>query len=301
MAILSALVCTCNRPRELVITVRSLLASDIAELELLIVDQSDAPISGASFDELRSDPRLRYIRSRTRGKGAALNEGLRQARGDVVICTDDDCEAAPDWLASMGSVFEEEPSAALAFCNVVAPPYDKAAGYVPTYEKPRRVLRSVSDLCAGRGIGAGMAVRRSVALEIGGFDESLGPGARFPAAEDLDFALRLLLRGWHVYDTGDRPIVHHGFRTHAQSRAHAKRDFIGLGAVCAKPLRAGYWNVSVLSAWEFSANALWPPLADLLHLKKPRGLSRIIGFLQGFIEGMQTPVAREALVYAKDG
>ena len=61
----------------------------------------------------RSDRRLRYVRSKTRGKGAALNEGLRLAHGDVLVCTDDDCEAEPGWVGAMATVFEEAPSAAV--------------------------------------------------------------------------------------------------------------------------------------------------------------------------------------------
>jgi len=157
----------------------------------------------------------------------------------------------------------------------------------------------VAALCSGRGLGAGMALRREVALELGGFDEALGPGARFLAAEDMDFAVRALLRGFHVYDTGDRPILHHGFRSFAQGREHARRDFIGLGAACAKPLRARRWNAMVLPAWEFSAHALWPPLADLLHLRRPRGLARISGFVQGFADGLRTPVDPQTVVFVK--
>jgi GT2 family glycosyltransferase len=40
-----------------------------------------------------------------------------------------------------------------------------------------------------------MAVRRSVLEEIGGFDELLGAGGRYRAAEDLDLMDRLVSRG----------------------------------------------------------------------------------------------------------
>ena len=66
-----------------------------------------------------------------------------------------------------------------------------------------------------------MAVRRDVMLELGGFDELFGPGARFMSADDVDVAVRVLLRGWHVYTTGDRRVVHHGFRTLREGRDHA--------------------------------------------------------------------------------
>jgi glycosyltransferase involved in cell wall biosynthesis len=74
--------------------------SDGTYFELLVIDQSDGPESEHALAALRADPRLRYVRSRARGKGAALNEGLQLARGDFIALTDDDCEAPPDWACS---------------------------------------------------------------------------------------------------------------------------------------------------------------------------------------------------------
>src|ERR1700730_17342703 len=113
MAVVSVLVCTSNRPGSLLRTVRSLLASDAAHFELLVIDQSDGPESEQALAAFTSDPRLRYVRSRAQGKGAALNEGLRLARGDIVALTDDDCEAPPDWAAGMAQALEEQPTAAI--------------------------------------------------------------------------------------------------------------------------------------------------------------------------------------------
>ena len=128
MGIVSVLVCTSNRPDSLLRTVRSLLASDGAHFELLVVDQSDGPESEQALAAFTSDPRLRYVRSRAQGKGAALNEGLRLAGGDFVALTDDDCEAPPDWAAGMALALEEQPTAAIVFCNVTAGPHDRTAG-----------------------------------------------------------------------------------------------------------------------------------------------------------------------------
>jgi glycosyltransferase involved in cell wall biosynthesis len=291
----TAIVCTRNRPDDIVRAVRSLLATP-EDFELLVVDQSDGSETEHALADLHDDRRLRYVRSKTRGKGAALNVGLRLACGEVLVCTDDDCEADPGWVSAMATVFEEAPSAAVAFCRVEAPPYDRTAGYVPESTEPRQVLRSVKESLGTRGMGAGMAVRCSVMLELGGFDELLGPGARFLSADDVDVAARLLLRGWHVYTTGDRRILHHGFRTLQEGRAHARRDYVGIGAACAKPIRAGEIRAVRLSLWEFG-HALWPPIADVLHLRRPRGLARITGFISGFAGGMRLPVDRKRLLF----
>lgn len=297
MAMVSALVCTRNRPDSLVCAVRSLLRTETPSFELIVLDQSDGSESEQAILAF-GDRRLRYVRSHARGKGAALNEGLRLAAGAIVVCTDDDCEAPPGWVEAMVRVMEAQPRAAIVFCNVTTPQHDRTAGYIPAYERQSdRRLSSLADARHGIGLGAGMALRRAAILALGGFDETFGPGSRFGSCDDWDLALRALLGGWHVYDTASVSILHHGFRTLAEGRAHALRDWVAIGAVCAKPIRAGHLNAVPFSLWVFSAQALWPPIRDVLRLRKPSGLSRIVGFARGFTAGLRTPVDREPLLF----
>jgi glycosyltransferase involved in cell wall biosynthesis len=298
MTIVSVLVCTRNRPDSLPRAVRSLLVNGEDALELIVIDQSEGPESEQALQGFRVDPRLRYVRAGVRGKGAALNEGLRLARGEIVVCTDDDCEAPPGWPVAMAGMLDRRPTAAVLFCNVTAPDCDWDTGYIPTYVRRRdKVLRSLLATCSGHGMGAGMALRRDVMLALGGFDEQIGPGARFPSGDDWDIAHRALLKGWEVYETADLSILHHGFRTLAEGRDHARRDWLAIGAVCAKPLRAGHLSAVVLALWYFSVHTLWPPFHDVLRLRQPRGRSRIAGFVSGFVQGLRTAVDRETLLF----
>ena len=50
----------------------------------------------------------------------ALNEGLRLARGEIVVCTDDDCEADPGWAAAMARTLAEQPTAAIVLSPAAA-------------------------------------------------------------------------------------------------------------------------------------------------------------------------------------
>ena len=93
---------------------------------------------------LSQDDRLRYVRSKKRGKGAAMNEGLMLGRSEFVVCTDDDCEAPPNWVAGMATILDQHPEVGAVFSNVVAGPHDPSKGYVPTFERTSdRLLRSV--------------------------------------------------------------------------------------------------------------------------------------------------------------
>ena len=273
---------------------RSLL-SEPGAVEFIVIDQSAPAAPGLVEAPLPEDPRLRYFRSATRGKGAALNEGLRLAQGEIVVCTDDDCEAKPGWAQAFAAVLLAEPRGAVAFCNVAAAPFDPALGFIPTFEPKRdRVVRSLA-LLRRPGLGAGMALRRSAVLELGGFDESFGPGSHFPSCDDWDIAVRAVLRGWWLCEVAGISITHHGFRNFLEGREHARRDWTALGAACAKPLLAGYPSAAPLAAWTFLRHAVFPPFSELVRLRRPHGLVRITSFLRGFIEGLRTRVDPKTL------
>jgi glycosyltransferase involved in cell wall biosynthesis len=289
--LVTCVICTRNRPEPLAKVVASLLAGETEPFELLVIDQSDEPQYLRATEVLPRDERVRHVRSEQRGKGKALNEALRLAQGSILVCTDDDCQAPPGWISGMARALESQPTAAIAFCRVLPVPHDRSAGYVPAYElEQSRMLRSITSICGGLGLGAGIALKRDFVRSIGGFDEAFGPGGRFPSADEWDLAMRSLLSGRHVFETADLAIVHDGFRTFEEGRAHARRDWLALGAVCAKPLRAGHWKAAVVPVWLFSTKVVWPPVQDALSLRKPRGGGRMIAFLQGFALGLRREV-----------
>jgi GT2 family glycosyltransferase len=298
MGVVSVLICTRNRPASLLRTVRSLLATEVADYEVIVIDQSDRSELAPTLSDIVRDPRLHYVPVRSRGKGAALNEGFRRARGEIVVLTDDDCEAAPGWAVAMTRMLESQPTAAIAFCNVTAASHDVTAGYIPAFERRQdRLLESIAACRDGLGLGAGMALRRGAVMALGGFDERFGPGAQFASGDDWDICYRVLLSGWHVFETAQLSIVHHGFRTFAEGREHTRRDWISAGAHTAKLLRAVRFRAATIPLRIFFYEALWPPILDLLKFRRPRKLSRVLGFVKGFVEGIRMPVDRKTLLF----
>jgi glycosyltransferase involved in cell wall biosynthesis len=296
--LVSVLVCTKDRPDDVLRAVRSVLASDHTELELIVIDQSEGSETERLLAANCADSRLRYVRSHRRGKGAALNEGLGIASSDVVVCTDDDCEAPCGWVRGMASVMWDRPDVAAVYCNVVAADHDSTEGYIPTYiRQSDRLLESVADARWGLGIGAGMAFRRSAISALGGLDEALGPGARFLACDDWDIGLRSLLRGWSVYHASKVEIVHHGFRSLAEGREHAYRDWLGVGATFGKFVRSGHLSVLLPAAWLFGRYVLIPPMRSLARGQRPRGLVRVLAFARGFVAGLSTRVDRRTMTF----
>lgn len=295
---ITALVCTRNRGESVAATVRALLASAYDCFEVLVVDQSTDDRSERGLDEWRADARLRYVRISSQGKGVALNHGLALAEHDLVAITDDDCEPPPHWLRVMAEQFARDPRVAVAYCQVVPGPHNPRDGFVPAYTRQgEHTLTSVLERRRHRGIGAGMAVRRSHVSALGGFDERLGPGAKFSDYEDVDIAVRALLRGYLVRETDQAAVVHHGFRTWEQGREMARRNYYGIGAGHAKYLKCGRLSPMALALHETFLFILLPAVLDAARLRRPRVLSRARGYLAGFLAGLRHPVDRRAIRY----
>jgi GT2 family glycosyltransferase len=238
------------------------------------------------------------VRTPTKGLGRARNIGLRLARGEFVAFTDDDCSVPTNWLEVIESTFTRHPRVTVIFSNVVAGPHDETAGFIPAYKRRHsKMIRNFWGKCRARGIGASMAVRREATLSIGGFDEVLGVGGFFPSCEDADIAIRALAMGQWVYETAEVAVTHYGFRTWWEGKALGQRDWLGIGASYIKPLRAGHWGILIVILYEILIPCLLEPMKPMLRLRRPRGLGRMVAFLQGFMSGMRYPLDRQHITY----
>jgi glycosyltransferase involved in cell wall biosynthesis len=129
------------------------------------------------------------------GLSGARNTGLRAATQRITAFLDDDAEARPGWLASLvrpysnssvvatgGSVYPQWPGLRPAW---LPPTFDWVVGcsYLGLPDSVRPVRNP---------IGANMSLRTSLALEVGGFDTSVGRvGSRPRGCEETELAIRL--------------------------------------------------------------------------------------------------------------
>lgn len=295
---MTAAICTRNRGAALATAVRSVLASRHPDFQLLIIDQSTDDESRRALEQFGADARLRYVASSEVGVARARNMALREASTEVVVFTDDDCEVHENWLATMQGVFAEHRDVVQAFCSVRPGPHDPTREFIPAYEcSGTRIVRTLIDKCTARGMGAGMALRRDAALAAGGFDEQLGPGSTFPSNEEGDLAVRLIMRGHALCETDRTHVVHHGSRTFTEGRNLSRRDWVGIGAAYAKPLRVGEVGVVPMVLYEFAVKAIGPAVSDLVHLRRPVGLARGAYFLSGFARGLLAPFDGERVLF----
>ena len=93
----SVVVPTRDRPESLRRCLGALRAQDLAELEVIVVDDGSRDRGAVEAALAGAAPGVRLLRTPGRGPAAARNRGVRAATGEVVCFTDDDCEPEPGW------------------------------------------------------------------------------------------------------------------------------------------------------------------------------------------------------------
>ena len=190
-------VSTLDRPEHVVDCARSILAEPGDDFELIVVDQSPPTAHALSRAALGNDPRLRWVSSSTRGLSCSRNIAVGAARGPVIAFTDDDCRVPSGWQREILTRFDSDPDLALLFGRVFLRPEDREKGYAAEFEpsRERTVRGSLPSVSVGWGVGANMAIRRSVFDRVGLFDSMLGAGAPLQAAEEISNRVGIMSHG----------------------------------------------------------------------------------------------------------
>lgn len=177
----------------------SLGAQTAPAADVLVVDGSSTDGSVAVATSFG----VRTVIVENRGLGALYNRGAREASSEYVLFANNDVALEPNCLKLLRSALDADLSRFAADAKqldwagsrvVHAHTTLRRGGLLREYLPGLRLdhLAGAADVgptvCAN---GAAMLVRREMALELGGFDETF-----FMEWEDLDLCWRAWLRGW---------------------------------------------------------------------------------------------------------
>jgi len=237
----TVLICSRDRGELLADTVESVLGAAAVPREVLIVDQSRAPHDSLARRGTVRGCTVTYVHSRTSGLSTARNVGLRAASYDVVVLIDDDMLVEPNWLRPLLDGRSAAGPGGVATGRVLPAPPEGTAGTVPP---AALVMREEPAVYRGRQPGdvmpgANVAVDRHVVLAAGGYDERLGAGTRYSAADDNDMGYRLLLAGCEVRHVPQAVVLHRAWRSKAGLLRLRWNYGRGKGAFYAKHVRRG--------------------------------------------------------------
>jgi GT2 family glycosyltransferase len=197
----------------LIEAVASILQLRNVPAELIIVDQSNASNEYLANLTTERPCDVRYIWTQTVGLSRANNCGISVARHDLLVFTHDDVLVTPTWLDSLVQSLVDAGPRAIITGQVLPSASDEKGQFAPSTK-----AAPLPEIYKGRIrqdvlFPMSMAMYRSVLDCIGGFDERLGPGTPFPAAEDNDLGFRLLEAGFRIIYEPKAVLYHRSWRT----------------------------------------------------------------------------------------
>jgi len=208
----SLIICSRNRPQLLLESVQSVLAGDEVPTELLIMDQSDQPHSVLA--SLTSDRGclIRYQQTDTVGECPARNAGIRLARHDLLVFTDDDVAVTSTWFGALVRALLGAGPKGVVTGRVLASVESTPGGFAPAIKVDE--MPAVYQGRPGEDVlfPMNMAMFRSTIDDIGDFDVRFGAGGPFRGAEDNDFGYRLLEAGYRILYTPEAMLYHRAWR-----------------------------------------------------------------------------------------
>ena len=167
-------------------TLRSLLQTAPSPDELIVVADGSAEAAGQAR---QLGARVLHVVER-RGPAFARNLGAAHARGDLIVFIDADVLVPPDFFGRIAAFFENEPDVGAVIGSYDDDP--EARNFLSQYKNLlHHFIHQEGRVEASTFWGACGAIRRSVFLSLGGFDERIPR----PAMEDVEFGSRLRRAG----------------------------------------------------------------------------------------------------------
>lgn len=198
-------VCTRDRPDSLARCLASVRRMVRQPGDLIVIDND--PSDDRAGDIARSYDAAYHVET-ARGVPYARNLGLAVAASPLVAYLDDDSEADTGWIDALTRPFEDpgvggvagvlRPTESTSVAARLADQLDPMDGF---WQKDLKLKRGDAGWFevvnfGGFVFGSNMAVRRSAALEVGGFHPGLGRGAPISGGDEQYMFFRLLSAGW---------------------------------------------------------------------------------------------------------
>ncbi len=179
-------------------SVKSLLAQDYPNLEILVIDDHSDDRTSAEVRPYTKDPRVRLVRNNAErgrsGRPSASNLGLRLARGEFLVSLDADTTFDAHLVSSLLAPFAD-PEVGVVAGNVVIRNWRdntltrlQALEYAVAIDVNKRWSDARGAVL--QASGAVGAFRRAALRDIGGWEQQLG--------EDTDVSLRMVKAGWRL-------------------------------------------------------------------------------------------------------
>lgn len=188
----SVIISTFHRPKSILTAITSLQKQTATNFEIIVVGCNDKKTENIinKFNK-KAKIEIKYINESRLGLHHARHTGAKNAKGSLLIYTDDDCTFSPNWIKSYWQYFIQNPGL-VASGGPVIPRWEiprpewlvKLMGKTRTF-LPYSLMNLGKNLMINKNgffFGGNMAIRKDILFEVHGFNpdnfggELLGDG-----------------------------------------------------------------------------------------------------------------------------
>ncbi len=200
---------------------RVLRYSPLERMELILVDDASKDGTYEFFEALSS--RHPFIKAthhlKQQGYVKSANDGLKMAKGEYLVCCNNDVLVTPSWLQRLTYCVDQK--LPMGEFGLVGPATNFSAGrqQVPNarydFDKLDEFAKQFADMNHGNWQEVGalkgfcFMIKREVYEALGGFDERFSPGG----FDDDAYCLDARAKGWKSVVAGDTFVHHFGSKT----------------------------------------------------------------------------------------
>ena len=239
---ITVIICTYNRKESLLQTLESIRKeSDSINFrwELIVVDNNSSDGTQEAiknFSRTSGLHNVRYVFEAKQGTSHARNRGVQEAKGDIIVFTDDDVIVEQHWLSRIWTFYQNCDCDAVA--GRILPLYppdapkwltendDLIKGPLVKYDcgESIHVLDDIWEDCPGT---ANMSFRKSCFTSHGFFKTTLGIGTGV-RGEDEEFVHRLMKSEKKIYYHG-KIVVWHPVPKERMTYSYLAKWYFGAG------------------------------------------------------------------------
>ncbi len=177
-----------NKAKYLKETIKSVLNQDFKDFELILIDDGSTDQSPDIIQSF-SDPRIRYYTQKNQGVAVARNNGVKQAKTNLICFLDADDLWEPHHLETIWALYQQFPQAGF-FATAYRIQYNQhQKDYVYPFSKSPVLIQKYYRYDKGQALFfiSNFAVKKEVFIKENGFKPEIH-------AEDTDFFIRLALK-----------------------------------------------------------------------------------------------------------
>ena len=281
--LLSIVLCTVGRLREVMEFLLSILPQNLKKIELVIVDQNEDRRIEDLCREIESIVDYKIIKMEVPCLSKARNLGFTETRAKYILFADDDSLLPNAFIPNLEAVIARHPQAEvitgitrdITDNSVSVCKFREGTGYWVDF---RNIFHSMT---------AGATIFRRAIIESNLFDERFGFNSEYKSGEDIELGLRLLNRGVSIYFDSTLCLYHPKTVTNWGKAERRKMRWHGIGAGAAIRKNLTRKNAAPILCF-LLGRMIRPLIGAAIYLisdtKKSRGyLSALYGRLYGFL------------------